>query len=193
MVGGDSLTVELARWDLERKASERYKVFVVRSRLKRVFNEAVKSNATAREEEVQRFPDRYIDFKSPDGHVLRSSREIRDAFRVHFCDRFARYPDLPLQEFRSYLADFSRLGAAEAAGSEGVVTECEVRDALKQVGLNKSPGLDGLPYEVYLRLLHMFVPILTDMFNHWFAQGAIPESVTKGVITLLKKGGKHVW
>ena len=38
----------------------------------------------------------------------------------------------------------------------------------------------------------MFVPILTDMFNHWFAQGAIPGSVTKGVITLPKKGGKHV-
>ena len=82
---------------------------------------------------------------------------------------------------------------AEAACCESVVTECEVRDALKQVGLNKSPGLDGLPYEVYLRMLHMFVPILTDMFNHWFAQGAIPGSVTKGVITLLKKGGRHVW
>ena len=76
---------------------------------------------------------------------------------------------------------------------QGVVTECEVHDALKQVGLNKSAGRDGLPYEVYLRLSHMFVPILTDMFNHWFAQGAIPGSVTKGVITLLKKGGKHVW
>ena len=82
---------------------------------------------------------------------------------------------------------------AEAASCEGVVIECEVRDALKQVGLNKSPGLDGLPYEVYLRMLHMFIPILTDMFNHWFAQGAIPGSVTKGVITLLKKGGRHVW
>ena len=39
----------------------------------------------------------------------------------------------------------------------------------------------------------MFVPILTDMFNHWFAQEAIPGSVTKGVITLLKKVGRHVW
>ena len=39
----------------------------------------------------------------------------------------------------------------------------------------------------------MFVPILTDMFNYWFAQGTIPGSVTKGVITLLKKGGRHVW
>ena len=167
---------------------------VVRSRLKRVLNEAVKSNATAREEEVRRFPDRYIaSVKTPDGRLLRSGREIRDAFRAHFRDRFARCTDLPLREFRSYLADFPRLGAAEAASCEGMVTECEVRDALKQVGLNKSPGLDGLPYEVYLRMSHMFVPILTDMFNHWFAQGAIPGSVTKGVITLLKKGGRHVW
>ena len=31
------------------------------------------------------------------------------------------------------------------------------------------------------------------MFNHWFAQGAIPGSVTMGVITLLKKGDRHVW
>ena len=106
-------------------------------------------------------------------------------------DRFARCPDLPIREFRSYLADFPRLGAAEAASCEGVVTECEVRDALKQVGLNKSPGLDGLPYEVYLRMSHMFVPILTDVFNHWFAEGAIPGCVTRGVITLLKKGGRH--
>ena len=137
----------------------------------------MKSNAIAREEEVRRFPRRYIDSgKSPDGHVLRFNREMRDAFRVHFRFCFAYCPDLPLQGFRSYLADFPRL-------EEGVVTECEVRDALKQVGLNKSPGLDGLHYEMYLRLPHMFVPILTDVFNHWFAQGATPVSVTQGVIT----------
>ena len=46
-----------------------------------------------------------------------------------------------------------------------LVTDCEVRDALKQVCLNKSLGLDGLPGEVYLRMSHMFVPILMDVFN----------------------------
>ena len=109
---------------------------------------------------------------------------MRDAFQAHFRDHFAHCTDLLLWEFCSYLA--------EAASCEGVVTECEVYDALKQVGLNKSPGLDSLPYEVYFRMSHMFVPILTDMFNHCFAQGAIPGSVTKGVITLLKKRGRHV-
>ena len=33
----------------------------------------------------------------------------------------------------------------------------------------------------------------SDMFSHWFAKGAIPGSVTKGVIILLKKGGEYVW
>ena len=135
---------------------------------------------TAREEEVRRFLDRYIDsVKTPYGRLLRSTHEMRDAFRTHFRDRLARSPDLPLQEFRSNLADFPRLGEAEAASCESVVTECKVRDVLQQVGFNKSPELDGLPYEVYLKMSHMFVPILTDMFNHWFVQGAIPSSVKR--------------
>ena len=68
-------------------------------------------NTTAREEEVQRFPGRYIDSdKSSDGCMLRLNREICDAFRAHFHDRFAHCPDLLLQEFRSYLADSPVLG-----------------------------------------------------------------------------------
>ena len=74
--------------------------------------------------------------------------------------------DLEREEFRDYLADFSPLGEAEAASFEGAVTEWEVRSALKQVGLNKSLGLDGLPYKVYLRMSHIFVPILPGS-NPW--------------------------
>ena len=88
--GRNSLNVELARRDFEREASELNYGFVVRSRFKRVHSEAGKCNAIAREEEVRRFPSRYIDsVKSPDGRVLRSNREMRDAFRVHFRDCFA--------------------------------------------------------------------------------------------------------
>ena len=68
--GGESLTVELAS-----ETSERYKGFVVRSRLKRVLNEAVKLNVTAHEEEARRFPGWYIvSVQSPDGCMLQSNR-----------------------------------------------------------------------------------------------------------------------
>ena len=79
------------------------------------------------------------------------------------------------------------------ASHEGFLTEREVRDALKQVGFYKSIGLDGLLYEVYLWMPDLFVLILTDMFQHWFAQDAMSVCVTEGVITLMTKGGRHVW
>ena len=146
MEGGDSLAVDLAKRDFEQEASKRYKEYVIISKLKRVLNEAVKCNALAREEEVQRFPFRHIKSgKSTDRRVLGSIREMRDAFRTHFRDRFARCPDLQVREFRSYLTDFPRLREAEAARFEGLVTEYKLCDALKQVGLNKSPDLMVYP------------------------------------------------
>ena len=95
---GDSLAIDLARRDLEREASECYKGFVVRNRLKRVSNEAARCNTFMRKEELCRYTDRYIEFvKSPDGRVQRSNREMREAFWAHFRDDFARCPDLPVQ------------------------------------------------------------------------------------------------
>ena len=133
MEGKDSLTVDLARRDFEREISECYKGYVVKSRLKRVPNEDVKCNALTHEEEVRRFLSRYIEsVKSPDGHVLQSNHDMHEAFRVHFRGPLARCLDLPVQEFRSYLADFPRLQKAEATRYEDLVTECGVRDALKK-------------------------------------------------------------
>ena len=187
-VGGDSLDVGLARSDLNRLNSERYQGQVVRTRLNRVSNEAVNVDAAMRQEEIRRFPERNIkEIKAPDGDTRRTTNGICDAFREHLAVRFARIEALPVEDYHAYLADFPRLTADESARCEGVITESEVRAALRTVANNKSPGLDGLPYELYLRLSHLFVPILTDVFNHWFAQGSIPGQVSRGLITLLQK------
>ena len=154
----------------------------------------MKSNAHVRAEKIRWFPFWYIEsVKSLDGHVLPSNCEMCEAFRAHLRDRFTCCPDLPVQEFPSFLTDFPPLREAEAACCEGVAIEYEVRDALKQVDFNKSPGLDGLPSEVYLRHPHMFVSILMCIINHSFARGTITGIVTKSVIILLKKRGWHIW
>ena len=84
-----------------------------------------------REEKLRRFPHPYMEFvKFPDGCELQSNRKMLEALRVHFRDHFVRCPDLPVQEFRSNLADFPCLREAEADGSVGLVTEREVCDGL---------------------------------------------------------------
>ena len=100
---------------------------------------------------------------------------------------FTREPGLSSAQFDTYLADFPRLSATEAAGCEGCIKEEEIRVALRSVGLDKSPGIDGLPYEVYLRLSHMFVPLLATI---WMRQGTIPRCFTRGIVKLLRKN-KH--
>ena len=190
--GGDPLAISLAKQDLSRLASERYEGQVVRARLKKVSNEAVNVDAVERKAALRRGSDGYIrKVHNLEGHALVSTREICEGFREHLSERFTQLPGLRVDEFGSYLADSPRLTAARAASCDGLVTEHEVITALRQVGCNKSPGLDGLPYEFYLRLSPMLVPILKDVFNHWFAQGSIPGQVTKGVITLLRKGKRH--
>ena len=106
-------------------------------------------NAFKREEEVRRFLYSYIEFKSPDGHESYDARRLLGVLPLSLC--FACRPDLPVQEFHSYLANFKRQKLLAAR----VWLLNAKPDALKQVGLSQSPGLDSLLYEVYLRLSHM--------------------------------------
>ena len=142
----------------------------------------MKLYALAREEKVRRFPFWYIEsVEFPNGRVLGSNCEMCEALRVHFRDRFARCPGLLVQEFCCYLADFPRLREAEAVGCEDLVTECEVRDALKQIGLNKSPGLDGIPYKVYLRL---------NIFLRIYSTTGLPREPS---LVALPSAWSHCW
>ena len=47
------------------------------------------------------------------------------------------------------------------------VMEDEIQQALETIGTEKTPGIDSLPCEVDLRLLHMFIPLQTTVYNTW--------------------------
>ena len=141
-----------------------------------------------RAEELRHATDRHIaSVTSPDGQRRTTNKAICGEFRQYFLKLFTREPGLSSAQFDTYLVDFPRLSATEAAGCEGRIKEEEIRDALKSVGLDKSPGIDGLPYEVYLRLSHMFVPLLATIYDNWMRQGTIPRCFTRGIVKLLRK------
>ncbi|CAE1328542.1 unnamed protein product [Acanthosepion pharaonis] len=151
-------------------------------------SEATNMAAELRVEENRNASRRHIaGVTLPDKRTVTANAGICEVFRDYFQDLFTREPGLSSAQFDAYLANFPCLSAAEVARCEGPITESEIWEALKQVGLDKSPGLDGLPYEVYLRLSHVFVPLLELMYNHWMRQGSLPQRFTRGVIKLLRK------
>ena len=174
----DSLAIDIARWDLDHEASKCSKGYVVRSRLKRVPRKAMKCNMLVHEEEVWRFLFQHI--------------KLLDAWClwVHFCDHFACHPDHLVQDFHSYLSDFIHLQEGEAASCKGVVTEC----SLWFVEAHWPQQIARTRWFIQRSLLEAATHVcLTGMFNHWFAQGWLPGSINKGMITLLKKGDRHIW
>ena len=112
--------------------------------------------------------------------------------RSHFRDCFVRCSDPPFQEFRSYLADFPRIREADAVGCEGLVTKYKFRDALKHFNLNKSPKRRFTLRSVLEAVPHCCA-YSDEYVQPLVRQRPIPGSATKGVIILLKKGGRHVW
>ena len=60
---------------------------------------------------------------------------------------------------------------------------------------DKSPGLDGLPYELYVQMPDLFGDLLADVYCNWQQNGRIPSPVSRGVVVLLRKDpnkGDHI-
>ena len=55
----------------------------------------------------------------------------------------------------------------DAAEFEKEITEDEIWQALKTIRADKSPRINGLPYEEYLTSSHMFVSLLAILCNKW--------------------------
>ena len=191
VTSGNAEETAIARAELASLLIKEDQGLVVRARLKKMSPEATNMATELCAEEKRRASDRHIaSITSLDGRHLTTSGGICEEFRSYFQDLFTREPGLDPVQFDTYLADFPRLEATEAAGCEGRIREDEVREVLRTVGLDKTPGIDGLPYEVYCRLAPIFTPLLTTLFNHWLKQGSIPQRITRGVVKLLVKD-KH--
>ena len=191
VLAGDSGQVNIAKAELASLQIKEYQALVVRARLKRMSCEATNMAQELWAEELRHATDRHIaSVTSPEGQRRTTNKAICGEFRQYFLKLFTREPGLISAQFDTYLADFPRLSATEATGCEGCIKEEEIRDALKSVGLDKSPRIDSLPYEVYLRLSHMFVPLLATIYNNWMRQGTIPRRFTRGIVKLLRKN-KH--
>ena len=72
------------------------------------------------------------------------------------------------------------------------VTEAEVARALKHSPSGRSPGLDGIPMELYRKFKRYFAPLLSRLFSAIGSLGDLPHRFHEGlVVSIYKKGDTH--
>lgn len=94
-------------------------------------------------------------------------------------------PDFSL--LPEFLNDLGSIDQATADGLDQPISLDEVKLALKSCAKNKSPGLDGLPYEFYIKVQDLVAPVMTKIFNNQLEAGVLIPSFRKGVTKLIPK------
>ncbi len=123
------------------------------------------------------------------GTIVRSVSAILRVWCLFYVQLFtASFLSFPDQDF--FLNSLERsLSPEEADLCEGDITMDECLRALNSFKNNKSPGLDGLPYEFYQSFWDLLGPDLVLVYNNCLARGRLSFSQCTGLITLLYK--KH--
>ncbi|KAK6167008.1 hypothetical protein SNE40_021121 [Patella caerulea] len=67
------------------------------------------------------------------------------------------------------------------------ITLDELSTTLKSLTKNKSPGLDSLPPELYLKFWDTLGPLYQHVINYIYANGIMSRSMRKGMLTLIFK------
>ena len=118
--------------------------------------------------------------KDKNGLILTAERDVIDRWRRHFEEVLNRpEPELAANPEPGNDLDIN----------SDPPTEREVRNAIQNLKLNKSPGGDQITAEMLLADLDTAVEVLTDLLNKIWRKEKLPEDWTKGIIIKLPKKG----
>ena len=97
----------------------------------------------------------------------------------HSTKTYIKNPDYKQQQNTdTFLTGLNLPTLSEEASKQMItpITQTEIRDAIKRLKSNKSPGVDGLPGEFYKCFINEFVPIITKVFRYSLSKNNPPET-----------------
>ena len=171
--------------------------FVVRSRFKE--NEEVERaslyhiNREKKNSKVGNVEELFID-----GKISKDKKKNEAAVVSYFGNLFAglhgqngeptKKPFTPdFSHLDKFLADMAKLSPESAAKVQREVTMGELELALEKAQNNKSPGLDGIPYEFYKATKDQLGETFVEVLNCQLARLRLMDSNTKGATRLHSK------
>ena len=67
------------------------------------------------------------------------------------------------------------------------ITDVQVKEAIKDLNINKSPGDYGISLEFYQIFNHKLAPILAELYNNIWLREDMTISMKNGIIQLIYK------
>ncbi len=126
-------------------------------------------------------------------------REITNYFEALFQGRHAASAAAPepadsghtfvpdFTDFTAFTSNLRQLSHHQQSSLESPLQLLELLAAIEAAPTNKSPGLDGLPYEFYQATGHLIAPHLLACYTAALRRGRLPASMLGGAVRLLPK------
>lgn len=127
--------------------------------------------------------------KSDMGDLCTDATEINTIFSKFYANLYASDCPPPMSNILSHII-FPQVDPEAARKLGNPVTTAEIREAIKSLQCNKSPGPDGYTAEYYKTFVDLLAPVLRDVYNEAFLKSRLPETFSKATISLILKKEK---
>ena len=164
---------------------QQYKGAQIRTKLYNNTNETPDKQFLSLEQNVQR--NRQIkEIKDADGHTHTDPHKISDSFKKFYKNLYTQEETCPTTQDR-FLQYAKPLNDTDRTDLETPFTLDDLKNALSQMKLNKTPGPDGLTTEFYQHFFPDLGPILLKMIHEAHKKQTLPDSLSRSYITLIPK------
>ena len=178
--------------DIEEKEKE-IKIFqnlgnLIRSKnqiLDKIYSEGKSIN---RKEEFEKVTSKFIFKIKANNKEYNEKEDILREIQSFYQNLYSSQ-NIPNAQIQDYLQDFNPplLDSTQKDSIGAFIKEEEVDLVIRNLNLNKSPGLDGITAEFYQEFRPQLVPILTELYNNSLLQGYLPKNFKQSIITLIFK------
>lgn len=130
--------------------------------------------------------------KCPKDGVVVSTDEINETFKKYFKELYSRGVVPSEDELNIFFADLKlpTLSAEDAKMLDSPITIDELLSAVKATNKGRTPGIDGIPVEIYLAIWDIIGPIWLETLNYAVAHGSFHRDLNTALITVIPKPGK---
>lgn len=130
--------------------------------------------------------------RTTEGEVVTDPSAINDVFKKFYSSLYTSECPVGVEKCTSFFQKLTlpSLNYSDSLQLEDSISLKELETAVKALRKGKSPGLDGLPPELYLAFLDQVGPLILGSINFAIEQGSSHRDQRNALITVLLKKGK---